>query len=486
MSRRIAAVALAAALAACSVPHVETQVAPLSGPSLGLGSNAGPVIADRWWTALGDAQLDRIMTDALAGSPTLEQALARVRVANAQVDTRRADGRPQVELGVQEQYTRLSGKYIIPPPYGGTNRFVGSGLANFSWQLDFWGRQAAIVAQARASAQATALDAAAARLALTGSVAQAYVELVRAERLAAIAGEFVTSRQRTVGLVRSRIRNGLASNFDARAAEALLTEAEQARIRALGARETVVHALAALAGRGADYYPTIQRATLDLATPVALPATLPADLLGRRPDVLAGLARIDAAASGRKVARTAYYPNIDLLGNAGFQSIGLGSLLTGGAFTWALGPSLRLPIFAGGRLRADYTGSVAQLDLATADYNETVVRAVRDAADAISQVRTADADAAGQARLVATLQDTVRLDERRTSSGLGSQLDILASGTRLLDARQAATNIAADGIIRRVQLIVALGGGFQPTEVAAASLSPAMTRTPATPTEAAR
>ena len=476
MSRRIAALALLATLAGCNVPKVETQVAPLTGPSLGLGETPGPVIADRWWEALGDAQFDRIMADALAGSPTLEQALARIRLAEAQVETRRADGRPQVALGAQEQYSRLSDKYIIPPPYGGSERFVGSALANFSWQIDFWGRQAAIVSQARASARATALDAAAARLALTGSVAQAYVEMVRAERLAAIAADFVTSRQRSLGLVRSRIRNGLASDFDARAAETLLTEAEQARIRALGARETMVHALAALAGRGADYYPTIQPATLRLDTAIPLPATLPADLLGRRPDVLAGLARIDAATAGRKVARTAYYPNIDLLGNAGFQAIGLASLATGGAFTAALGPSLHLPIFDGGKLRADYTGSVAQLDIATADYNGIVVRAVRDAADAISQVRTAAADAAQQARLVATLQDVVRLDQRRTGSGLGSQLDILASGTRLLDAQQGATNIAADGIIRRVQLIVALGGGFQPPELVAS----------ATPTEARR
>lgn len=468
MTRRLASMALAALLAACSVPHVETRVAPLTGPSLGLGAAAGPELADHWWIALRDPQLDRIMGDALVGSPTLEQALARIRLAEAQVDVRRADGRPQVGLNAQDQYSRLSGKYIIPPPYGGSERFVGSALADFRWSLDFWGRQAAVVAQARSSAQAAGLDGAAARIALTASVAQTYVELVRAERLAAIAGEFVTSRQQSLRLVQSRIRNGLASNFDARAAEALLTEAGQARIRALSARETMVHALAALAGRGADYYATVGPATLDLAATLPLPGTLPADLLGRRADVLAGLARIDAAAAGRKVARTAYYPSIDLLGNAGFQAIGLGALASGGAFTAALGPSLHLPIFDGGRLRADYTGSVAQLDLATADYNETVLRAVREAADAVSQVRAAEADAAEQSRLVTNLQDVVRLDQRRTSSGLGSQLDVLASGTRLLDARQAAANIAADSAIRRVQLIVALGGGFQPATVASA------------------
>ncbi|QXQ05405.1 efflux transporter outer membrane subunit [Sphingosinicellaceae bacterium] len=467
---RIATLGIAAAaLASCAPNSIRPELTPLPAAAVGLGDTAGPVITDTWWTALGDPQLDRIMADALAGSPTLSQALARVRLADAAVTGRRAEGRPQVSFDGQEQRTRLSGKYIIPPPYGGTDRFVGSTLGQFSWNLDFWGHQAAIVDQARGSARAAAIDVAAARLALTANVAQAYIELVRAERLARIADDFVTSRQRSVSLVQSRIRNQLASNFDIRAAETLLTEAEQARLRAQGQREVVVHALAALAGRGADYYPTIQPANINLDAALPLPTTLPADLLGRRPDLIAGLARIDAAVAGRKVARTAYYPNINLLGNVGFQSIGLGSLLTGGAFTWGIGPSLHLPIFDGGKLRSDYQSATADLDIATADYNETVLRAVRDAADAISQVRTSSADAAEQARLVATLQNVVRLDERRTSSGLGSQLDILASGTRLLDAQQAAINIAADGILRRVQLIVALGGGFQPDTVATAT-----------------
>ena len=477
MIRRLATFGLvAAALASCAPNSIRPELTPLPAAAVGLGDITGPVIADNWWTALGDPQLDRIMDDALAGSPTLSQALARVRLADAAVGSRRAEGRPQVSFDGQEQRTRLSGKYIIPPPYGGTDRWVGSTLGQFSWNLDFWGRQAAIVAQARGTARAAAIDVAAARLALTANVAQAYVELVRAERLAAIADDFVASRQRSVSLVQSRIRNQLASNFDARAAEVLLTEAEQARLRAQGQREVVVHALAALAGRGADYYPTVQAAHINLDAALPLPTALPADLLGRRPDLLAGLARIDAAAAGRKVARTAYYPNVDLLGNVGFQSIGLGSLLTGSAFTWGIGPSLHLPIFDGGKLRSDYQTATAQLDIATADYNEAVLRAVRDAADAISQVRTSNADAVEQARLVGTLQDVVRLDQRRTSSGLGSQLDILASGTRLLDAQQAATNVAADGIIRRVQLIVALGGGFQPEPVAtAATASPSQT-----------
>lgn len=466
---RFAPLLLATALAACAVPNVRPQVNAVAPAALGLTGAPAPQVAERWWTALGDPQLDRVMDDALAGSPTLDQALARLRVAEADITRSGAGFRPQLGLNVQEQRTRLSEKYIIPPPYGGTDRWVGNALGEFSWTLDFWGRQAATVARARGTARAAGLDAAAARLALTGSVAQAYVELVRAERLQALADAFVASREQNLRLVNSRIRNQLASNFDARTAEALLVEAQQLRVRADGARDVAVHALAALAGHGADYYAGVGPARLDLAAALPLPATLPADLLGRRPDLLAARARIDAAASGREVARTAFFPNVNLVGNAGFQAIGLGALATGGAFTWAVGPALSLPIFDGGRRRGDYAGATAELDLATADYNDLVLRAVRDAADGVSAVRTTERDLAAQARLVGTLQDVVRLDERRTGAGLGSQLDILASGARLLDARQAATNIAADGLIRRVQLLVALGGGFQPTNLAEAA-----------------
>lgn len=476
MTRVPAAALLAALLASCAAPGIHPEVAPLTERSVGLGTAAGPTVDAAWWTTFGDSQLDRIMADALADSPTLAAALARIRIADAAVAGRRAEQLPQIDIDAQEQRTRLSDKYIIPPPYGGSTRWVGTAQANFSWTIDFWGRQAAMVAQARSTSRAAALDADAARLALVGSVAQTYVELVRAEQLADIAGSFVTARERNVALVRSRIKNQLASDFDARAAETLLSEARQARLRALGQRETVVHALAALAGRGADYYPTIGRARLSLATALPLPTTLPADLLGRRPDLLAGLARVDAAAAGRTVARTAYYPNVDLLALIGSQAIGLGALFTGGALTYGGGPSIHLPIFEGGRLRADYAGAIGQLDAATADYNDAVLRAVRDAADAISLVRTADADAAEQARLLGSLEDVVRLDRVRTGAGLGSQLDILDAGTRVLSAEQASTNIAADGVVRRIQLLVAIGGGFDPEHRVTADATPTRVR----------
>jgi NodT family efflux transporter outer membrane factor (OMF) lipoprotein len=270
----------------------------------------------------------------------------------------------------------------------------------------------------------------------------------------------VATRQQALGLVESRIRNQLASEFDRKQAETLLAEAQQARTRAVAQRDTLVHALAALAGRGADFYPLIAAPTLALDQPPNVPETLPADLLGRRPDLLAGQARIDAAVQGRKAAAAAFLPDVNISALAGLTAIGLDNFFKGSAVTWMGGPALSLPIFEGGKLRAQYRGATADLDLAVASYNQSVLGAVREASDAITGVRAADQDLADQARVVQGLRDTVRLDQVRVATGLGSRLDTVESGFRLLEAEQSLVDLQATALTKRIQLIAALGGGF--------------------------
>jgi len=339
-------------------------------------------------------------------------------------------------------------------------RSIGEIRSDLAWTLDFGGRQKALIDRARSSADAAALDVAAGRLTLAASIAQTYIGIARADAQIAIARDFVASREQSLRLVRARIANRLASDFEARAAETLLAQARQAEVRARGDRALTVHALAALVGRGADFYAAVTPPTLRLDTALPMPEALPSDLLGRRPDILAARARIDAARAGRRIAAAAFMPNVDLRAFVGLSAIGLGSLFSGSALTYGAGPAVHLPLFEGGRLRADYAAATAQADVAIADYNETVLRAVREAADGLAAIDTARADAAEQRSIVAGLQDVLRLDHIRVASGLASQLDILASGDRLLAARQAAIDIDAEGARRRVQLLVALGGGF--------------------------
>ncbi|MET0308556.1 MAG: efflux transporter outer membrane subunit [Sphingomonas sp.] len=472
MTRAIGLSALTALLLAgcATVPHDPPQVAQLQPATLGLDAQA-PAIDAAWWTAFGDPQLDRLVETGLAGNPTLEGALARVRAAEAAVDVRHADQLPQVTADGQSTYQRFPEKFIYPPPYAGSAWPITTVQANLTWNLDLFGRTKAMVAGAKASAQAARLDAAAARLTIATSIAQAYIGLARSERLIQVADGFVATRQQALRYVQSRIKNQLASQFELRQAETLLAEAEQAQTRAAAQRELLVHALAALVGRGADFYPQITTPTLALDTRPVVPDALPADLLGRRPDLLAGQARIDAAAAGRQVARTDFLPNVNITALAGFAALGLGNFFDPGSRTYGAGPAIHLPIFEGGKLKAQYRGATADLDSAVADYDGAVLGAVRDAADALTQVRSADKDLADQGRVVAGLRDTVRLDGVRVSTGLGSRLDTIESGFRLLEAEQALVGLQADALTRRIQLIAALGGGFDSNQPLAAAPS---------------
>ncbi len=457
-----ASVAFASALlAGCVTSHISPKEHALESAAIGLkGPNVTPVIS--WWRSLNDPQLDRIVGDALASNPTLDIALVRLRLASAGVDAMHASLQPQIGIDAEEDRSRLSGSYVIPPPYAGTDRWVGSTQASLSWTLDFAGKQRALIHQASRSADAAALDLAAARVALTGAVAQTYVGLTRAELQIRIAEAFVQSRQDSLALARTRFRNNLSSDFDIRAAETLLAEAQKSLHRAKGERALMIHALAALAGRGADPYAAIAPPSLSLDAALPLPVSLPANLLDRRPDILAARTRIEAASAGREAANADFYPSVDLRAFLGVSAIGVGSLLTSKALTYGAGPAVRLPVFEGGRLRAQYKAATAEVDAATASYNALALHAVQEAADALSAIKSNAAEGADERKIINGLAETMRLDQVRVRSGLGTQLDILASGDRLLQARQTQADLDAEGLIRRIQLLVAVGGDFNP------------------------
>jgi NodT family efflux transporter outer membrane factor (OMF) lipoprotein len=459
-STTIAVSALAMLLSACiAVPDAPQQVAQSGADQLGLATQ-GAAIGERWWESFDDPQLGRLIDEGMKSNPNLEAALARVRAADATVSAQRAAELPQVSADGQVLDQRFSGQYLVPPPYAGTTRWIPTVQSNLDWDLDLFGRQRAIVAMARSDAEAVGLDAAEARLIISTSIAQTYIGLARAQQLIRVTHGFVKTREDALALVRSKARYSLASEFDERTAETLLAEAQQAELRATEQRDLLIHGLAALAGRGADFYPTVSAPTLALDKQPLVPDTLPADLLGRRPDLLAGQARIDAAVSGEKVARTDFLPNVDLRALAGLASIGFGNFFSAGAATYGGGVAIHVPIFEGGRLRAQYRRASADLDIAVANYNDSVLLAVHESADALTRIRSNDSDVAQQERIVAGLRDTVRLDAVRTSTGLGSKLDAIDSGFRLLEGEQERVNLQAEGLTRHVQLIAALGGGF--------------------------
>ncbi len=256
----------------------------------------------------------------------------------------------------------LSNRYVLPRPYGGSWQWVGDVQARMNWSLDFWGRQAALIEKARGTARAAALDAAAARQALAGTFAQTYINLLLAYQNIDIANQTVADRQTILDLTQSRVTAGLENEASLEQARALLAMARMEVRRCEAQRDMGIHAIAALIGQGANAYGSITRPAPSLENALSLPKSLPADLLSRRPDILAARARIDAATQGRTAAHADFYPNINLIAAIGFQAVGLSSLFSADALTMGAGPAIHLPIFDAGRLRAQYARATADLD----------------------------------------------------------------------------------------------------------------------------
>ena len=450
-------------LSACvATPPTDPQLKQVEQSSLGLTGAPAPHADLEWWKAFHDPQIDRLALQVMAGNPTLAGALARLRSAQAELAVNQAEDLPQVTLDGSEQRMLFSKNYIIPPPYAGNYSWYGSLTANMSWNLDFWGKQAALISKARYTANAAALDFEGARLVLTGTFAQTYMDLLLNYQNGDIADQAVAERTDILKITQGRFDAGLENGSALAQAKALLAQAKADQLRYAAAREGDVHAIAALTGQGADAYATITRPVPDLATALPLPDKLPADLLARRPDILAAQARIQAAIQGREAAHADFYPDINLVALAGFQSLGLSNLLTGGSFTMGLGPAIHLPIFDAGKLKAQYAKSTADLDASVADYNGAVVNAIRQTADAMTQVKSLAGQAQQQQDAVANAQKAFQIAEDRYRSGLDTQLPMLTAESTLLQARSALAAVVSANAQQRITLLLTVGGGFEP------------------------
>jgi NodT family efflux transporter outer membrane factor (OMF) lipoprotein len=447
-----------------SAPPTTPQVTQTPSTTLGLGDTPAPQSPESWWKAFRDPQADRLMDKALADNPSLQSALARIRAAQADLAAARAADYPQITLDGEEQRTLLSNAYGYVAPYGGSWQWVGDLRTHLTWSLDFWGRQAALIDRARGLSAAAGLDAAAARQALAGLFAQTYVALGLAFENLDVAHATVTERRTILDLTQSRVTAGLENEAALEQARALLAMANIDVRRAEAQRDVAIHAIAALTGQGAAAYPTITRPATMLDAALPLPDALPADLLARRPDILAARARIEAAAKGREAAHADFYPNINLVAAIGTQAIGFSSLFSSDALTMGAGPAIHLPIFDAGRIRAQYARSTADLDGAVADYNGAVLGAVRDTSDALTQVASlADQRGQQQAALDSATR-ALKLAEERYRLGLSGQIPMLTAEATLLAARQQAAALAAQSASQRITLLLAAGGGFTPDE----------------------
>ena len=423
-----------------------------------------------WWKALGDPQLDALMDEALRESPTLNIAAARTRKAVAAADAGRAALSPRIDASASSTRERFPEHGLVPPPFGGTTQTLNQLQATLSWELDFWGKNRFAYEAALGEARAADVDAHAARLALSTALAQAYVQMQRAYLQLDVAQATLVARQRVAALTRDRNAAGLDSQLEVKQAEAALPATREA-IAALEERIGLArNEISALMGDGPDRGLALARPTTTALASMALPSNVPADLLGRRPDIVAQRWRIEAASKEIASAKAQFYPDVNLLAFVGLESLG-GNLLTAASRTLGAGPAVTLPIFDAGRLRAQLAGKDADYDIAVEQYNQALADAMREVVDQLVSFRSLDEQRREQQAAAATAREAYDLAVLRYREGLGNYLQVLSAEQPLLAQQSLDADLRARAVQLSIDLVRALGGGYAPAQSAPANLS---------------
>ncbi|MBT0568932.1 efflux transporter outer membrane subunit [Curvibacter sp. CHRR-16] len=458
--------ALAALTACASFTHVEQKATLAPAPNLSdkaLASDNAAANA-QWWTVYGDAQLSQLVTQALANNPNLRVAQARLVKVQTAVDSANTLNKPQITGSVDATHQRYTKNGLIPAPLAGTERDTGTVQASASWELDLFGKNRAALEAAIGQSRAMEADTASARLLLASNVARNYMQWVRVQRQLQVAQRTLEQRQQLLQLVQDRVQAGLDTQLELQQAQSGLPEARY-QIEVLQEQADLLrNALTALTGQktAVELDTQASLATKTIAnTSLASIDQLPLDLLGRRPDIVAARWRVEAASHDVSNAKTLFYPNINLTAFAGYSSLGFDKVFDNNSQQWGYGPAIRLPLFEGGRLRANLKGKAADLDAAIETYNGLVLDAVRDVADQLTSAQSLQRQQAEQAQAQKAAEAAYTVAVQRYEAGLGNYLQVLNAESAVLTQRRLAVDLHARQTDTELQLIRALGGGYQ-------------------------
>lgn len=469
MKSFILTLAAASALSACAaVPHLgpEPQVKPAASYATAQSFQA-PAAAwpqDGWWRRYNDPQLDALVDEALRNSPTLVQAEARLRRSQSLAEQARAAMLPDLSLHGTIAKQRESENLGIPPEFVPKGyQPYGRGTANLNWDLDLFGRNRASLAAATSEAQAAEMDAAESRLVLTTGMVSAYADLARLFGERDAAAEALENRQTTARVVAQQVQAGSSNEGEAHQA---LANAESAKQDLASLDEEIGltrDRLAALAGAGPDRGLAISRPAAAIGTDFGLPPNLALDLIGRRPDVQAARLRAEAAAKRINVARAGFYPDVNIAAFVGREALGLDLLKSPTSNIGSFGAALSLPIFSGGRLEGEYRGARADYDAAVAAYDQTLVQALQEVADAAVSARQLQGRLTDARAALAAAEDAYRIAQMRFQAGLTNYLSVLTAEDTLIADRRTVADLNARTLTVDAALARALGGGFKTT-----------------------
>jgi outer membrane protein, multidrug efflux system len=451
---RILPVAVAALLAGgCSMIPTYERPAPPVAPAFPYApaTTGTPAAQLPWESFFSDPRLRKLIQTALENNRDLRVAVLNMTQARAQYDIRNADRLPTV--GLNASATRA------PNSFGKEANVYTVNLGISSWEIDFFGRVAALSQAALAQYLATEEGRKSAQISLVASVANTWLALAADEELLKLTQDTLATREETLRLTRLRFESGVTSEIDYRLALSLAESSRAALAQVRRQRATDLDALALLVGQpvGPDF--TVDVTTLDVKLP-DVPAGLPSEVLVNRPDVRQAEQVLIATNANIGAARAAFFPRISLTAGAGTASTELSGLFKDGSWVYTVAPSLVQTVFDAGRNRANLSSAEAARDIAVAQYERAIQQAFRDVSDALAGRATYGEQVRALGAVVEAESTRFRLARLRYESGVASYLDLLDAQRSLFTAQTALVQSRLQGLQNQVQLYRSLGGGW--------------------------
>lgn len=478
VERRLIPMMAALALAGCSLapkfeqPKVATpdaykqEAMVLTDAERGtwkVGEPAESQPRGEWWKAFGDATLDQLEAAAMAENPGLQAAAARVLQARAVLGVTEADRVPQVSVGVGPFNQRSSPAALgLPPGADGASRTLWRANAVASYELDLFGRVKNSVGAARRDLEGTEATFRSVTLALQADVARTYFELRETDGDIALLKEGVRLREATLKLNDARYQAGAVGELDVARSKAELAVTRTELAAAEGRRAKIENALAILLGKPPANF-SLAATALPPAVP-SIPAGLPSSLLERRPDIVAAQRALVSANARIGVAKAAFFPQIRLTGQGGFESDEMSDLFRWSSRTWFFGPFLgaliSVPILDGGRNRNELARVKAVYEESIGNYRQKVLTAFGDVEDSLAGLRSLHGQAAANQDAVAAAKRAAQLAQIRYDAGATSYLEVIDAQRTALDVKRDENRIRGARATGTVALIRALGGGW--------------------------
>lgn len=464
--RRLFTLALSFSLASCTVGP-DFKLPDVMMPSRwkhGSTSTKDIPVPGEWWRLFGSSELNKLVDRALDQNQELRSALARVETARALVGVQQADWFPQLNMKNGMQYERLSqiafGANLpsgIALPETQRRRFQN--LLELGWEFDLWGRVRRGVEGSKASQFAAMETVAAQRLTIAAEVARLYFLTHSLDRQMQVVRDTQTWREEAVKLQESRFKGGLANEMDVARAKTELELARNDHAALERQRGNAENALAVICG---EIPSTFRVATNGhLPTPPKVPGGLPSTLLQRRPDVRAAEQRMREANAKVGVAKAEFFPKFSIVGSGGLESIGAAHFYDSRSRVLTIGPQMTLPMFQGGRLRANLKASKAAYDETLANYRQSILVALQEVEDSMLDVRAYAKQASALNGAISAAQETHRLADLRYQKGLASYFEVVDANRTVLNAKLLAAQIEGQRLMAAVAMLKAIGGGWE-------------------------